>query len=126
METSQLMAGYLDQLASKYPSTKFVSIVGNQCIPNYPDHNLPTLLIYRGGELRRQIVGLRPEIGLDGMNTKLADIELLLTAVGAITPPKPGHGETRRDEQEAPENVHNSIRNRTRTQEEEDDDLDWD
>lgn len=71
MELCQLLAGYLDQLASKYPNTKFVSIVGDQCIPNYPDKNLPTLLIYRAGELRRQIVGLRPEIGLDGMNTKM-------------------------------------------------------
>lgn len=71
MELCQLLAGYLDQLASKYPNTKFVSIVGDHCIPNYPDKNLPTLLIYRAGELRRQIVGLRPEIGLDGMNTKM-------------------------------------------------------
>lgn len=71
MDTCQLLAGYLDTLAAKHPATKFVSIVGDQCIPNYPVHNLPTLLIYRAGELRRQIVGLRPEIGLDGMNTKL-------------------------------------------------------
>ena len=78
MDTSKLLAGYLDTLAEKYPSTKFVSIVGSQCIPNYPDHNLPTLLIYRGGELRRQIVGLRPEIGLDGMRTKLAGTCLML------------------------------------------------
>ncbi|EDP44592.1 hypothetical protein MGL_1074 [Malassezia globosa CBS 7966] len=78
MDTSKLLAGYLDTLAEKYPSTKFVSIVGSQCIPNYPDHNLPTLLIYRSGELRRQIVGLRPEIGLDGMRTKLAGMCLML------------------------------------------------
>ena len=72
VDTSQLVSGYLVMLAAKHPGTKFVSIVGNQCIPNYPDRNLPTLLIYRRGEIRRQIVGLRPEIGLDGMNTKLA------------------------------------------------------
>jgi len=72
MDTSKLLAGYLDTLAAKHPATKFVSIVGSQCIPNYPDHNLPTLLIYRNGELRRQIVGLRPEIGLDGLRTTLA------------------------------------------------------
>lgn len=70
MDTCKLLAGYLDILAEKYPSTKFVSIVGDKCIPNYPDRNLPTLIIYRDGELHRQIVGLRPEIGLDGMNTK--------------------------------------------------------
>lgn len=109
METCRLLSGYLDRLAAKYPSTKFVSIVGDkvsyplrsrlltlwssappsatsilfylaltsllsefhQCIENYPDRNLPTLLCYRNGELHRQIIGLRPEIGLSGMDTKL-------------------------------------------------------
>ena len=70
METCKLMSTFLDALAAKYPHSKFVSIVGSQCIPDYPDKNLPTLLIYRNGELRRQIIGLRREIGLDGMNTK--------------------------------------------------------
>lgn len=30
METCQLLSGYLDTLAAKYPSTKFVSIVGDK------------------------------------------------------------------------------------------------
>ena len=77
IEECRLLAGYLDTLAAKYPTTKFVSIVGDKCIPNYPDKNLPTMLIYRNGELHRQIIGLRPEIGLDGMKTKLEDIELI-------------------------------------------------
>lgn len=72
IDECRLLAGYLDQLAAKHPATKFVSIVGDQCIPNYPDRNLPTLLVYRNGELHRQIIGLRPEIGLDGMKTKCA------------------------------------------------------
>lgn len=139
MDTSKLLAGYLDTLAAKHPVTKFVSIVGSQCIPNYPDHNLPTLLIYRNGELRRQIVGLRPEIGLDGMRTTLAgmsyirvtnplDIELLLTAVGAIDKPTPGqqnpgskyHDDE--DEEEEKEHVHRPGQ----AQDDDDDDLDWD
>lgn len=70
VEECRLLSGYLDRLAEKYPATKFVSIIGDQCIPNYPDKNLPTMLIYRNGELHRQIIGLRPEIGLDGMKTK--------------------------------------------------------
>lgn len=111
IEECRLLAGYLDRLAAKYPATKFVSIIGDQCIPNYPDKNLPTLLVYRNGELFRQIIGLRPEIGLDGLKTKCegkrsatrhglalvsahtsmllhhfitTDIELLLTAVGVV------------------------------------------
>lgn len=55
-----------------------------QCIPNYPDKNLPTMLIYRNGELHRQIVGLRPEIGLDGMNTKLGGESVILFTLGHL------------------------------------------
>ncbi|KAJ1571087.1 hypothetical protein NDA11_007694 [Ustilago hordei] len=140
IDTCRLLAGYLDTLAAKYPATKFVSIVGDQCIPNYPDRNLPTLLIYRNGELHRQIVGLRPEIGLDGMKTKCEDIELLLTAVGAIerskVPGAPTHAGTQRsdtieeaDEEEEEEEENGGKRQRSirqKTQEELDDELDWD
>jgi hypothetical protein len=47
----------LSSLATKFPRTKFVSIIGNQCIENYPDHALPTLIIYRNGDVTNQIVG---------------------------------------------------------------------
>ncbi|GAC73848.1 conserved phosducin-like protein [Moesziomyces antarcticus T-34] len=141
IDTCRLLAGYLDTLAAKYPATKFVSIVGDQCIPNYPDRNLPTLLIYRNGELHRQIVGLRPEIGLDGMKTKCEDIELLLTAVGAIerssVPGAPTNANSARpdtideeDEEEEDDGQHRkrSIRDggKPKTQDELDDELDWD
>lgn len=139
MDTCRLLSGYLDTLAAKYPATKFVSIVGDQCIPNYPDRNLPTLLIYRNGELHRQIVGLRPEIGLDGIKTKCEDIELLLTAVGAIerskVPGAPTHlGSQKPDtidegEEEQQEEQHGGKRQtsiRQKTQEELDGELDWD
>ncbi|EST06538.1 Phosducin, thioredoxin-like domain protein [Kalmanozyma brasiliensis GHG001] len=141
IDTCRLLASFLDTLAAKYPATKFVSIVGDQCIPNYPDRNLPTLLIYRNGELHRQIVGLRPEIGLDGMKTKCEDIELLLTAVGAIqrsqVPGAPTHAGSQKpdtieegdeEEEEDGGSRQRSIRDsgRQKTQEELDDELDWD
>lgn len=141
METCNLLAKYLDTLAAKYPSSKFVSIVGDKCIPNYPDKNLPTMLIYRKGELHRQIVGLRPEIGLDGMNTKCADIELLLTAVGAIKREEavdaPGGAEEEQldDEEKRSGGIRQGTgtglgsaapTTATKTQEDEDAELDWD
>lgn len=151
IEECRLLSGYLDRLASKYPATKFVSIVGDQCIPNYPDKNLPTLLVYRNGELHRQIIGLRPEIGLDGMKTKCEDIELLLTAVGVVdrstvpgsaTHQDNGEGdmdrrekvERRKEERQEADDQDEGFggSNRkydkpsVRSQEEEDDDLDWD
>nr|CAG8557685.1 12602_t:CDS:2 [Entrophospora candida] len=50
----------------------------NQCIPNYPDKNLPTLLIYHNGDLAQQLVGLST---LGGINMKL---EAYLSSVDAI------------------------------------------
>ncbi|CAK7328270.1 unnamed protein product [Dovyalis caffra] len=49
----------LEELAVKYPGTKFVKIVSTDCIPNYPDHNLPTLLVYNNGAVKANYVGLR-------------------------------------------------------------------
>lgn len=51
----QLLA-QLRVLAKRYPRTKFVSIVGNKCIENYPDRLQPTLILYRGGEVATQVV----------------------------------------------------------------------
>ncbi|CAO1635551.1 unnamed protein product [Sympodiomycopsis kandeliae] len=153
IEECRLLSGYIDRLAAKYPATKFVSIVGDQCIPNYPDKNLPTLLIYRNGNLHRQIIGLRPEIGLDGLNTKCEDIELLLTAIGVVDrsniPGSRTHqdqistdaGGTRDDQRDAREAEREEVEDEdegfggsnrkydkpsVRSQEEEDAELDWD
>lgn len=48
----------IHQLASLYPSTKFVSIVSDQCIENYPDKNVPTIIVYRNGKMMGQVVGI--------------------------------------------------------------------
>lgn len=44
-------------LAERYPRTKFVSIVGDKCIPNLPDARIPMLIVYKKGAIRNQIVG---------------------------------------------------------------------
>lgn len=46
----------LELMARRYPRTKFVSIVGNKCIENYPDRLQPTLILYRAGEVAAQVV----------------------------------------------------------------------
>lgn len=48
----------LEELAKKYPATKFVKIISTDCIPNYPDHNLPTVLVYNNGAVKANYVGL--------------------------------------------------------------------
>lgn len=70
---------HIRSLATKFPKTKFVRFVFNPnlfnfdfviklfpfqvkslavlCIPNYPDHNLPTIFVYFNGALKQQIIG---------------------------------------------------------------------
>ncbi|GKV07923.1 hypothetical protein SLEP1_g19621 [Rubroshorea leprosula] len=54
----RLLLQCLEELASRYPATKFVKIISTDCIPNYPDRNLPTLLVYNNGAVKANYVGL--------------------------------------------------------------------
>lgn len=53
------MTEYLNNLARKFPATKFVKSISTTCIPNYPDSNLPTIFIYYEGDLKQQFAGPR-------------------------------------------------------------------
>ncbi|KAI9101142.1 thioredoxin-like protein [Phlyctochytrium arcticum] len=77
----KLINGILDRLAHKYPATKFLKIVADQCIPNYPDKNTPTLLVYGEGDLKRNLVGID---SLGGISTTVDHLEKMLKAAGAI------------------------------------------
>jgi len=45
----------LGALAAQYSSTKFVKIVSTQCIPDFDDRFLPTLLLYKDGKCVSQV-----------------------------------------------------------------------
>ncbi|TYJ51941.1 hypothetical protein B9479_007455 [Cryptococcus floricola] len=81
---SQHLHSLLHQLAAVHTSTKFLSIPAGLCIANYPDKNVPTLLIYRDGELVRNVVA---GAGLKGMKTTVRDLEALLLYFKAIEKP---------------------------------------
>lgn len=68
---SEVAFGHIRTLAARHPRTKFVSIVGDKCIPNYPDRLLPTLFIYRKGEIVNQQVawGASKPHTIDGEHT---------------------------------------------------------
>ncbi|KAK3006136.1 hypothetical protein RJ639_015679, partial [Escallonia herrerae] len=55
-----LLLQCLEELATKYPATKFVKIISTDCIPNYQDCNLPTLLVYNNGAVKANHVRLHP------------------------------------------------------------------
>ncbi len=49
----------MQELAAQYRHVKFLTIPSTECIPNYPDENLPTLLVYHDGQCKRTIVGTK-------------------------------------------------------------------
>lgn len=57
---SAILGECFTELAKKYPATKFVKIISTECIPNYPDKNLPTVLIYKDTKCLQHLIGLGP------------------------------------------------------------------
>ena len=51
------------------------------CIEGYPDKNTPTVLVYKDGDIKKQLVTLK-ELG--GVRTSMQDLERLLVDVGAV------------------------------------------
>ena len=56
------------ELATKFGDVKFCQIRGDLCIEGYPDKNTPTILVYKDGDIRKQIVTLSE---FRGVQTKL-------------------------------------------------------
>ena len=54
-----LLQNCLEELATRHPATKFVKIISTDCIPNYPDRNVPTILVYNNSAVKGTYVGLQ-------------------------------------------------------------------
>ncbi|KAB8215759.1 thioredoxin-like protein [Aspergillus novoparasiticus] len=78
---SQRLTELWRQLATKFGDIKFCEIRGNMCIEGYPERNTPTILVYKDGEIRRQLVTLRE---LKGPRTTIEDLERMLLDLGAL------------------------------------------
>lgn len=75
------MDARLQELSAKFRSTKFVKCKSTDAIKNYPDSKCPTLLVYKGGKVVKQFVGL----GAFNTSSPVADdIEWALSKVGAV------------------------------------------
>lgn len=115
---SQHLRPLLNRLAAVHPGTKFLSIPGGMCIPNYPDKNIPTLLIYRNGEITGNVVAGQ---GLRGMQTTvkgaskadglglMVDLEMLLLRYRALEKPSPALNVRREDESEDEEGLERDV-----------------
>lgn len=50
------------EMARKFGDVKFCEIRADMCIEGYPERNTPTILVYRDGDIKKQVVTLR-ELG---------------------------------------------------------------
>ncbi|KAK8202035.1 Proteolipid protein 2 [Zalaria obscura] len=93
---SKLLSEIWRELAQKYGDIKFCQMQANLCIEGYPDRNTPTVLVYKDGDIKKQIVTLQD---LKGDRTAIGDLEDVLRSVGALKPNDPRL--KRRDEADA-------------------------
>jgi len=91
---SELTFEHVKILAQRHPKTKFVSIVGDKCIPDLPESRQPMMIIYRDGEVQNQIVAWGGD-----RERRLEELEAVLVLCGAIIPSTvPGGNKNAREE----------------------------
>ena len=74
------MEPYLE-FSTRHPALKCMKIISTDCIENYPDALLPTILLYHGKEMQKKWVGLK-EFG--GMKVTADAIEWEYAREGAV------------------------------------------
>lgn len=83
---SKLLSEIWRELAARFCDIKFCEIQADLCIENYPERNTPTILVYKNGDIQRQIITLRQ---FRGNRTNLNDLQTFLLDVGAVDPNDP-------------------------------------
>jgi hypothetical protein len=66
---SRILIEIWRELAQRFGDVKFCQIRADLCIEGYPEKNTPTVLIYKDGDIKKQLVTLRE---LRGKQTKAA------------------------------------------------------
>jgi len=134
---SRIMIEHWRDLAKRFGDVKFCQMRADLCIEGYPDKNTPTVLIYKDGDIKRQIVTLMQLAGprttvqgklwellcneRDYADEDMIDLEKVLVDVGAV---KIGDSRLQRKKDDEDDESSNKIRKGTTTVE--DDDSDWD
>ncbi|GMG21817.1 unnamed protein product [Ambrosiozyma monospora] len=78
---SRVINEVINSAARKFKDVKFVEIQGSRAVENYPEANLPTILVYHDTNVVKQYITLTM---LSGNQTSLKDLEKLLVDVGAV------------------------------------------
>lgn len=122
---SRVLSELWRQAAQEYGEVKFCEMRADRAIENYPEKNCPTVLVYKNGDIIKQIVTL---MTLGGVRTTMLQIDTLLVETGAVPESDMRVLKRRRAAEEAEEerimgtkNIKTSNRSRLS-----DDDDDWD
>ncbi|KAI0551463.1 thioredoxin-like protein [Xylaria curta] len=124
---SRVLSELWRQAAKEYGDIKFCEIRADKAIENYPDRNCPTILVYKNGDIVKQIVTL---MTIGGVRTSMLQIDDLLVEVGAVEAKDLRVVKRRRDAEDAKE--HNSAARGVRSGNvrhaavDDDNDDDWD
>lgn len=78
---SRVLSELWRQAAQEYGDIKFCEIRASQAIENYPERNCPTVLVYKDGDIVKQLVTLAT---IGGVRTNMQKIDDLLVEVGAV------------------------------------------
>lgn len=81
MENCKLMDARLEEVSAKFRETKFVRCKACDAIKNYPESKCPTILVYKGGKVLKQFVGLQP---FSKSSLTADDLEWGLSRIGAV------------------------------------------
>ncbi|KAF2176165.1 thioredoxin-like protein [Zopfia rhizophila CBS 207.26] len=114
---SRILIEMWRDLAKRFGDVKFCQMRADLCIEGYPERNTPTVLAYKDGDIKKQLVTLRE---LRGAKTTAEDLEKVLIDVGAV---RHGDPRLRRERTEDAEASSSRIR---RGDAGDDEDSDWD
>ena len=122
---SRVLSELWRQAAKEYGDIKFCEIQAAKAIENYPDRNCPTILVYKNGDIVKQVVTL---VTVGGVKMGMLEIDDLLVEVGAVGPKDMRVVKRRRDAEDAKEEAAMSkgIRSGNLRATVDDDDEDWD
>ena len=81
VEGCRIFAQHYNELADRHPALKCMKIISTDCIENYPDALLPTLLLYNNKEMKKKWVGLK-DFGGSKMNAD--SLEWEFAQLGAV------------------------------------------
>lgn len=124
---SRVLSELWKQAAQEYGDIKFCEMRADKAIENYPERNCPTILVYKNGDIAKQIVTL---MTLGGVRMNMRNLDNLLVEVGAIPESDMRVLKRRRlaeDEEEERAMGGKGIRsgNASRRKDDDDDDDDW-